>query len=79
MEMETLCMEDMRNRFPTNEACMEYLYKTRWPDGYKCSRCNCSDAWEIRPYKYKCRNCGYQATVTAGTFFHGSHLSMIAR
>ena len=72
-----LNMTDFDNRFKTNEDCLAYLYKTRWPDGYKCPRCNYSDAWEVRPYKYKCRNCGYQSTVTAGTFFHGSHLSML--
>lgn len=64
-------------KYPTNEKCLEKIFKTRWKTGYKCPRCHCNEAWEIIPYKYKCRNCGYQTTVTAGTFFHRTHLSML--
>lgn len=64
-------------KYPTNEKCLEKIYKTRWKTGYKCPRCHYNEAWEVTPYKYKCRNCGYQTTVTAGTLFHKTHLSML--
>lgn len=64
-------------KYPTNEKCLKKFYKMRWKTGYKCPRCHHNKAWEIAPYKYKCRNCGYQTTVTAGTFFHRTHLSML--
>lgn len=64
-------------KYSTNEKCLEKIYKTRWKNGYKCPRCLYNEAWEITPYKYKCRNCGYQTTVTAGTLFHRTHLTML--
>jgi len=64
-------------KYPTNEKCLEKIFKIRWKNGYKCPRCHYNEAWDIAPYKYKCRNCGYQTTVTAGTFFHKTHLTMV--
>ncbi len=64
-------------KYPTNEKCLDKIYKMRWKNRYKCPRCHYNEAWEVVPYKYKCRNCGYQTTVTAGTLFHRTHLSML--
>lgn len=64
-------------KYPTNEKCLDKIYRMRWKNGYKCPRCDYNEAWEVVPYKYKCRNCGYQTTVTAGTPFHRTHLSML--
>ena len=55
-------------KYATNEKCLDRIYEIRWKNGFKCPRCNCSEYWEVMHYKYKCRNCGYQSTVTAGTF-----------
>lgn len=65
---------DFEERFGTEKQCLDYLYSLRWPDGYRCPRCYHNEAWQIKEWKYKCRQCGYQATVTAGTFFQDSHL-----
>lgn len=65
---------DFEERFGTEKQCLDYLYSLRWPDGYRCPRCYHNEAWQIKEWKYKCRKCGYQATVTAGTFFQDSHL-----
>lgn len=65
---------DFEERFGTEKQCLDYLYSLRWPDGYRCPRCYHNEAWQIKEWKYKCRKCGYQATVTAGTLFQGSHL-----
>lgn len=65
---------DFEEQFGTEKQCLDYLYSLRWPDGYRCPRCYHNEAWQIKEWKYKCRKCGYQATVTAGTFFQDSHL-----
>ncbi len=79
MGMEDLILNytGFDDRFATNEQCLDYVRELRWADGYKCPRCSHNEAWQVSPYKYKCRNCGYQATVTAGTFFHKTHLPML--
>lgn len=56
--------------FATDEACLVYLEKLRWPAGFVCPSCDCAD----HPYRSSrgrmvCRHCGHQCTVTAGTIF----------
>ena len=56
--------------FPSEEACLSYLEKLRWPTGFVCPACSCID----QPYRASrgrlvCRDCGHQCTVTAGTIF----------
>lgn len=57
-------------RFATEEACRDYLFALRWPDGFQCPRCDAGPSWPVGPRRYECRGCGYQASVTAGTIFH---------
>lgn len=56
--------------FGTEEACLTYLEKLRWPQGFVCPRCAVAEP----PYRSSrgrlmCRACGRQSTVTAGTIF----------
>lgn len=69
---------DFSKKFLKNEDCLEYFKKIRWKRGFVCPYCGKKPCWTIAPnkYKYKCRNCGRQTSVTAGTFFHKAHLSM---
>jgi len=56
--------------FPDDEACLRYLRKLRWPDGFACPRCGLSaEPYESTRGRLVCRSCGHQATVTAGTIF----------
>ena len=75
MKNFTLKEQKMGN-FSTNKQCLDYLASLRWPEGYKCPRCSCNEAWQIRDDKYKCKKCGYQTTVTAGTIFHRTHIPL---
>lgn len=70
--MDTL--HDFTEQFGTEKQCLDYLYSLRWPDGYRCPRCYHNEAWQIKEWKFKCRKCGYQATVLAGTVFQDTHL-----
>jgi transposase-like protein len=62
--------------FRTEEACRSYLVKLRWPDGFRCSGCGHSQAWEARRGVLRCRACRADTSVTAGTIFHRSHISL---
>lgn len=64
---------EFRERFATEQACKDYLAALRWPDGFVCPQCEQNQAWEMQRGLYWCRNCDYQASVTAGTLFHDSH------
>lgn len=55
--------------FSTDVACLEYIDRLRWPDGFRCPRCSNSEAWKTGRGLYHCKKCGYQSSVTAGTIF----------
>lgn len=73
--MDTL--EQFEERFGTETQCLEYLTFLRWPEGYRCPRCQFSEAWKLNDRKYKCKRCGYQATTTARTLFQDSHIPLM--
>ena len=64
---------EFERQFSTEEACRDYLFKLRWPNGFQCSRCNNQKAWPVGDVLYQCTKCNYQISVIAGTIFHGTH------
>lgn len=43
----------------------------RWPEGFRCPRCQHAEAYFHRTrHLYHRKACGYQASLTAGTVFH---------
>jgi len=60
--------------FPDEEACIKYLYESRWPDGFICHTCGDTEAYYITTRRaFKCKANGHQTYLTAGTVIHGSH------
>lgn len=60
---------EFEERFATEEACREYLFKIRWPEGFCCPCCNEVKAWVTKRYLYKCIRCGFHLSVIADTIF----------
>jgi transposase-like protein len=57
--------------FRKEEDCITWLFKTRWPNGFICPRCNGERYCKISTRGfYKCLDCNYQISITAGTIFH---------
>ena len=63
-------MAEFDRWFATEEHCRQYLMRLRWPSGFHCPRCNSPGAWLTARCLMHCPNCGYQASLTAGTIFH---------
>lgn len=63
---------ELEERFQSDEDCLAYLSKLRWPDGFICPRCGCEDSWHTNRGTFMCRECQRQTSVTAGTVFHQS-------
>jgi transposase-like protein len=61
-----LALED---RFATEEACLHYLRKLRWPGGFRCPGCGCGEAWLTARGLHHCRGCSLQTSPLAGTIF----------
>jgi transposase-like protein len=64
---------EFEKRFNSEEACLQYLYQLRWPDGFICPRCGCRSAWKTKRELYRCPCCNYQVSITAGTIFQDTH------
>jgi len=60
-------------RFSAEEACRDYLYQLRWPNGFCCSRCGHDSAWPVSAVLFQCARCNYQTSIVSGTIFHGTH------
>lgn len=57
--------------FRNEEDCINWLFSTRWPTGFICPRCYSTKYSKVSTRRlYKCSNCHYQISITAGTIFH---------
>jgi transposase-like protein len=67
MEEYPTTILEFERRFASEEACREYLFRLRWPDGFRCPQCGHPKAWPLRGWRHECARCGLQTSVTAGT------------
>lgn len=57
--------------FPTEEACIDYLFPLRWPHGFVCPFCRTRHP-HLVPQRYlTCTVCGNRSSLTTGTLMHG--------
>ena len=61
--------------FASEENCLEYVAKLRWPDGFRCPACGviAENPSLMERGLYLCRQCKHQTSITAGTLFHKTH------
>lgn len=62
--------------FGSDDRYRAVLEALRWPEGPKCPRCKSAATKIANRFQYDCDSCHYQFSVTAGTIFHDSHLSL---
>src|ERR1017187_361141 len=75
-------------KFSTDEQCLKYIEKMRWPDGVvRCPTCGCdrisritrkSATKNVRKSLFQCLEptCKQQFSATSGTIFNDSHLPL---
>ncbi len=61
--------------FSSENACLDYVTKLRWPKGFSCPSCGCNTEKPSLMGRglFLCRDCKCQTSVAAGTLFHGTH------
>ncbi|MDP3406648.1 MAG: IS1595 family transposase [Brevundimonas sp.] len=73
-----LTLRQFQDRFPTEEACLEHLMRTRYGQRHTCAKCE----REAKYYRvkarrsYECEHCGHQVYPTAGTPFEKTRTSL---
>ena len=66
-----LSLLEFKKRFGSERACQNSLEKMRWPEGFKCPKCEGSKATRIKTRRLlQCSKCHHQVSFTAGTIFH---------
>ena len=60
---------ELEERFATDDACRDYLFSLRWPEGFVCPRCGRGPGWNASRGRFVCGSCRHQTSVTAGTIF----------
>jgi len=61
-----------QQHFLTEESCLAYLYKMKWPEGFQCAKCRHTACYVIETRNnplYECQLCGSQTTLIVGTIF----------
>ena len=77
MEDYPKTMLEFEKCFATEEACQEYLYKMRWPDGVICPRCSHREFWITKTGMYRCKQCRSRISATAGTIFQDTRTPLL--
>ena len=67
---------ELERCFDSDEACAAYLSGLRWPRGWVCPRCGGTESCLVRRSRWRCDQCRYEMSVTAGTIFQDSHLPL---
>ncbi len=76
MESYPRTILEFEKRFATEEACRDYLFTLRWPEGFLCPCCAGDRAWRTGRGLWLCASCRRQVSVTAGTIFQDSRLPL---
>ena len=72
-----LSLRDFMAQYGTAEQCAEALYAWRWPRGFVCPECGQAGHCVLRSRRlFQCHACRRQTSVTAGTVFASSKLSL---
>ena len=63
--------------YGTEEQCQQALFTMRWPQGFRCPKCGHERCYALQSRKlYQCRQCRFQASLTQGTIFASTKLSL---
>ena len=70
---------NFQKKFSTEQDCIEYLAELRWPTGYKCKKCGCDKAYQLKvePRVFQCASCNFQESITAGTLLHRTRTPLL--
>ena len=68
---------DWQQRYGTQASCAKALAQQRWPEGFRCPQCGHDHGYTIATrHSYECSQCHHQTSLTAGTLFHSTNLSL---
>jgi transposase-like protein len=68
---------DFQKEYGTDMQCRDYLFRKKFPEGFKCSRCGHTEYSFVRRHKlFECKKCLKQHSVTVNTIFSHTKLPL---
>lgn len=61
--------QEFHDWFATEDSCRDYMFRLRWPEGFRCPRCRNNRAWRMGRLLFRCTQCDLETSITAGTLF----------
>lgn len=76
--MKTYTIKNFNEQFPTDDACLDSLFKARYPNGVYCEKCGKITKHYRRAGTkfYSCEFCGRGVSPTANTILHKSDTAL---
>jgi predicted RNA-binding Zn-ribbon protein involved in translation (DUF1610 family)/transposase-like protein len=72
-----LSLLEFQDRFNTEESCQQHLFQLKWPQGFVCPKCGHKEYYFVATRRlYQCKQCRYQASLTANTVMHRTRTSL---
>src|SRR5581483_6929383 len=62
--------EAFKSRFGSERACRDFLFQSRWPDGFECPRCGPAAFRWLDSRRMRCLCCHKNTHLTGGTILH---------
>lgn len=76
--MHVFTEHNLRTLFSSEQHCVSYLFRKRWPHGFRCPFCGTLQKEMAAAHIVVCRYCRKQTSITAHTLMHGSKKNLIA-
>jgi hypothetical protein len=78
MKKDFFSVLEFNKRYRTEEDCLRAIEKARWPNGFRCPKCEHDDGYRLsRRRVIECAVCKHQTSITAGTIFHKTRVPLI--
>ena len=74
-----MSLPEFFNRFGTEAQCAQALVAHRWPQGFRCPRCDGAEHYIVghgARELFQCRACRHQTSLTAGTLLDSTKLPL---
>lgn len=72
-------MTEFFSRYGSEEQCAAALQALRWPQGFRCPRCQAAEHYKVGHGSrtlFQCRACRHQTSLTAGTLLDSTKLPL---
>ena len=72
-------MPEFFSRYGSEAQCAAALKALRWPQGFRCPRCDCAEHYAVGHggrSLFQCRGCRHQTSLTAGSLMDSSKLPL---